>query len=142
MQQFDKESIKLFLGGNSVEDGDLVYAQEKPRATTRALFGVGYDGDNIFLVHGPKTDITANGDFEAADTESLSSLPIKFTFLKEASAKGTFGLSPVLKIADLVTPDGSGFPWGDTYRCSPFSWLWGRVIVVSGRATPQPHHLS
>ncbi|MDU6694318.1 MAG: hypothetical protein E6451_10980 [Enterococcus faecalis] len=100
--QFDEETIKMFLGANTLKEANLLWEQTKATPVQKAFLGVAVDGDGLFVIHGPKVDITANGDLDASNAEELAKLPLKFTFLKSDKAKGAFAITPVLSIKELA----------------------------------------
>lgn len=109
LYQFDKETLKFFLGENAVVNGKFMYRANNIQPVSCALLCVVQDGTNVFGVHAYKTEASANGDFSAEDSENLTGLPVKFTALGHNDKPATFGMTPleVTTPAKPVTP-GSG----------------------------------
>ncbi|WP_165218178.1 hypothetical protein [Schaalia sp. ZJ1691] len=94
LNQFDKDTLKRYLGANAVEKDGFVYAKTRPASSRVALLGIAEDENGLFGIHGGSVDISANGDIDVSSIEDLASLPIKFTFLEDADGK-SLGLMPV-----------------------------------------------
>lgn len=95
LSQWDKATIKRYLGANAKEVNGLLYAQTKATSEQVALLGVAEDGDRVMFLHGEKVDISASGDVDAGSIEDFVNLPVKFTFLE--GENGTVGVSPLLE---------------------------------------------
>lgn len=96
MIQFDKKTLKRYLGQNAKEHNGLVYAQSNPQPEKCALLILAEDGANVLVVHGEKVEISKGGDFDIDDTEDFASIPLKFTFLD--GEHGSIGMG--LHVAD------------------------------------------
>jgi hypothetical protein len=98
LHQFDKNTIKKWMGKNAVEDTGLVYAKPKPQPWRVALLGICEDEGNVFMIHAGSVDIAPNGDFDVQNTEDLVALPVKLTVLTDKEGK-TLGMSEVTPLS-------------------------------------------
>ena len=100
LMQFDKATIKRFLGANTVEKNGLLYAKSKPQSERVALLGFAKDGEGAWMLHAASVDVSGNGDLDISSIEDLASIPLKFTCLEDADGN-TLGISPKAPVAEL-----------------------------------------
>ena len=101
LEQFDVETLKYYLGANTVTDGGWLHAQSKAKGTPTALLAVAEDEESVFSpFYASKGELLGDVDFEIGDVEELDKFPVTFTALKEDTSKGLYGMHPVVpKIA-------------------------------------------
>ena len=103
LQQFDKDSLKLFFGNNSGAGGPVsatggakwLQVKSKPRATECAFLAVYIDGENVFAIHIPRCEIIKGDNLEFGDTESLAGLPLNITPLQYGQNDWTYQITPL-----------------------------------------------
>lgn len=101
LQQFDKASLKYFLGSNAVElsSGQWLGNPTNPVPTEGAFMGIYLDGVKAFGLYMPKCTIFRGDDFKLDDTENLASLPLSITPLQSGSNTWTYALTPLDYVA-------------------------------------------
>ncbi|WP_346921956.1 hypothetical protein [Glutamicibacter creatinolyticus] len=88
LMQFDKDSLKLYYGANSVVTASgAVQVPQNPKPTEVAWLFVFEDGDTIGAVYAEKASIFRSDDVAITDTESLAQLPLSVTPLVYGSNK-------------------------------------------------------
>lgn len=102
LMQFDKDSLKLYYGSNSVvlASGGVQVPQD-PTPTEVAWLFVFEDGDRIGGVYAEKASVFRSDDIAISDTESLSQLPLRVTPLTHESNKHAITFIPP-KVKNVV----------------------------------------
>jgi len=78
--QFDKDSLKLYYGANSVVTAEgHVQVPQDATPTEVAWLVVFYDGTTTAGIYAPKVSIFRSDDLSISDTENLAQLPLKVT---------------------------------------------------------------
>lgn len=124
--QFDKDSLRLYYGSNSVITAEgHVQVPQDATPTEVAWLVVFYDGTTTAGIYAPKASIFRSDDLSISDTENLATLPLKvtpLTYLTNAfaiqfippkpikiQATATASRSAQVVSAITVTNAGSGY---------------------------------
>ena len=92
LQQFDGPSVRKYVGDNAVKEDGLLYAQAKPKATTRALFAIAADAEGFVPLHYPKVDMLGGDGFSIENADDIDGLPIKISVLEDSASPGLYGM--------------------------------------------------
>lgn len=105
LQQFDKESLKLFYGANAVElpDGSLG-VPINPQVTVCAFLVVFVDGENVFAFYAPKAEVYRGDDLSLSDTESLAGLPLSVKPMIDGTNTWAYAVTPLGTVTAPATP--------------------------------------
>ena len=80
LMQWDAATLKLYYGKNTVvgDDGELQIPRQ-PQPSEGSLLIVIREGDNVAGFFSKKASAIGDGDFSISDTDSLATIPVKFT---------------------------------------------------------------
>ena len=111
LQQFDKDSLKLYFGANMKATADARFygVPQSPQPTQAAFLVVFVDGQNVFAFYAPKAEVMRADDMELADTESLAGLPLNVTPMTYNANDWAWAVTP-LSAAPAPTGATAGTP--------------------------------
>ena len=96
LQQWDKDSLKLYYGSNAAELANgLIAPNVNPTPTQAAFLAVFIDSGRYFALYAPKAEIYRGDDVSISDTENLAGLPIKITPLQSGTNQYTYAVTPL-----------------------------------------------
>ena len=139
LQQFDTASLKLFYGSNAqtLAKHGAVTNETNAKPTEKAYLAVYIDGENVFAIWAPKTEIFRGDDFALENTEDLNSLPLAITPLQNGSNTYTYAVTPLGEFPDAVAWEATtAYSLGDEVVLTGDEVLECTVAGTSGSTEP------
>jgi len=94
--QWDKDTLKLNFGGNSVDVDGRVGVVDAPAPTEKAFLGLLRDAGRTLPIYAKRTEIIGSGEIDFGDAESLASMELDVTPLKHETHPAVFEIAPVI----------------------------------------------
>ncbi|MEU5403714.1 hypothetical protein ABZ348_30985 [Streptomyces sp. NPDC005963] len=145
LQQFDVKGLRLYYGANApLLSNGLVGVPNEPVPTSCAFLSIFVDGENVFAIYAPKSEIYRADDLSIGDTESLAGLPLGVKPMAHGANNWTYAITPLGTVSALgatagipgaFTPSGSLVPANlaglDLITASPTTaWSAGQYVVL------------
>lgn len=145
LEQFDRKSLRLYYGANSVlQTNGTIAVPQSPEPTECAFLAVFVDGDNTFGVYAPRAEIFRGDDVAVSDAESLVGLPLSVKPLVYSTNDWTYAITPLGGIVatgatagtpGTYTPAGADLPASISamsgITASPTTaWTTGQYVLL------------
>lgn len=109
LQQWDEDALKFYYGANAATGPDgALRVPDSPIPTRRAFLAVFWDGENIFPIYAPSSEIGRNAEVEIGDAENLATLPLSIQPLNYEGNTWPYEVGPLQEHDGDAEAPGNG----------------------------------